>query len=88
MVGIIRACTTNSDKHGSVTADLFKTRKLWQNARVLNVQAIFHDGSGGQEFMTDDIAEAQEIRDKIGWPCGKPYVIDHGVGRGELANLK
>lgn len=31
---------------------------------MLLVQAIFHDGSIGLEFMTDDLSDAAEIREQ------------------------
>jgi hypothetical protein len=35
---------------------------LWQNSRMLKLEAIFHDGSVGMEFMTEDASEAEELR--------------------------
>lgn len=32
---------------------------------MLKLQAIFHDGSVGLEFMTDDTSEAEEMREQI-----------------------
>jgi hypothetical protein len=32
---------------------------------MLKLQAIFHDGSVGIEFMTDDPAEAEEMREQM-----------------------
>jgi hypothetical protein len=29
---------------------------------MLKLQAIFHDGSAGMEFMTEDSSEAEEMR--------------------------
>jgi hypothetical protein len=37
---------------------------------MLKLQAIFHDGSVGMEFMTDDSAEAAEMRELwLGFDC-------------------
>jgi hypothetical protein len=32
-------------------------------AKMLKLQAIFHDGSVGMEFMTEDASEAEELRE-------------------------
>jgi hypothetical protein len=31
---------------------------------MLKLQAIFHDGSVGMEFLTDDSSEAEEMREQ------------------------
>jgi hypothetical protein len=36
-----------------------------QNKHMLKVQAIFHDGSVGLEFMTEGLAEAEEMRQQL-----------------------
>jgi hypothetical protein len=45
---------------------------------MLKVQAIFHDGSVGMEFMTEDSSEAQEMRELwIACDCvAKVLVLD------------
>jgi hypothetical protein len=32
---------------------------------MLKLQAIFHDGSVGMEFITDDASEAEEMREHM-----------------------
>jgi hypothetical protein len=36
-----------------------------QNKHMLKVQAIFHDGSVGLEFITEGLAEAEEMRQQL-----------------------
>jgi hypothetical protein len=37
---------------------------------MLKLQAIFHDGLVGMEFMTDDSSEAEELREVwLGFDC-------------------
>ena len=37
---------------------------------MLKLQAIFHDGSVGMEFMTEDSSEAEEMRELwLGFDC-------------------
>jgi hypothetical protein len=38
-------------------------RKLVVKTGVLKLQAIFHDGSVGMEFMTDGSSEAEDLRE-------------------------
>lgn len=40
-----------------------KARFCRRNAAMLELQAIFQDGTVGMEFMTDDPSEAEEMRE-------------------------
>ncbi|MBV8226245.1 MAG: hypothetical protein JO232_13765 [Verrucomicrobia bacterium] len=41
------------------------TRPLVVKPSLLKLQAIFHDGSVGMEFMTDNPSEAEETREQM-----------------------
>jgi hypothetical protein len=49
---------------------------------MLKLQAIFHDGSVGMEFMTDDPSEAEEMRRQcLAFDCVAEVRVLGGPGR-------
>jgi hypothetical protein len=48
---------------------------------MVKLQAIFHDGSVGMEFMTEDASEAEEIRQLwLGFDCVAEVVVSDEPG--------
>jgi hypothetical protein len=46
------------------------------NTKMLKLQAIFHDGSVGMEFMTDNASEAEEMREQmLAFDCVAEVVV-------------
>ena len=49
------------------------------------LQAIFHDGSVGMEFMTDDSSEAEEMRAQwLAFDCVAEVIVVERDGMGQL----
>jgi hypothetical protein len=57
-----------------IMAALFEAPSPCNKNTALKLQAIFHDGSVGLEFMTDDPSEAEEMREQLLTLIQKAYL--------------